>query len=70
MTGLTVAAALLARTPRRPLCANCLALMLQFRLAKARRVAILLEGMPGYRRQHTTCSGCGKLRLTIEAGSP
>jgi hypothetical protein len=68
MTGLSVAAALLAGKPREPLCANCLASMLSFRLPKARRVAMLLEGIPGYYRQHTTCSRCGKRRLTIVAG--
>lgn len=68
-THLNVVAALLARSPGRPQCARCIGAALRLAIPAVQRAAVMLEGLPGYRRTHTNCAGCGKRRLTIGAAA-
>ena len=64
-THLNVVAALLARSPGKPLCARCIGATLRLAIPAVQRAAVMLEGMPRYQRTHTQCATCGKRRLTI-----
>ena len=49
----------------KPVCAKCIAQALDIRPSAAQRVATLLEGTPGYEREHGICGVCGQRRLTV-----
>jgi hypothetical protein len=65
----SVVASLLARSPGHALCTKCIGAAVRLPITAVQRAAVMLEGMPGYRRTHTQCGQCGKRRLTIGAAS-
>ena len=52
-----------------PVCARCVASALGLRPSAVQRAATVLEGVPGFIRQHTSCATCGNVRLSVRASA-